>query len=83
MEAIKIIFKGEPNLVVKLCEKSKTGTKFFKFDENGFFETQNDKTINYIKNFFEVVPEENKKIVDIPIPKKRKTKKSKVKKNDK
>lgn len=59
-----MIFKGEPNLFVRISNKMfqrATGKKGFYFDENGRYETDNELMIKILKQHFPVEEEEIKK----------------------
>jgi hypothetical protein len=57
-------FKGEPNLYVRIANKSVkrlTGEKGFCFDNNGIYETDNEILRKVLPQHFEVVEETAKK----------------------
>ena len=55
-------FKGKPNLVVKVART--VPPLYFRFDENGFYETENAKLIARLKPHFEVVNDDKNEVKD-------------------
>lgn len=62
-----MLFRGQPNLFIT---DSQTGLPLFTFDENGLYETENEKLIPRLKIHFEVVerPETIPEQVPEPAP---------------
>ena len=55
-------FKGKPNLLVRLSRT--LPPQYLKFDENGFYDTENEKIIVRLKPHFKVVNDDKKEVKD-------------------